>query len=219
MTQFYTYLHCKPDLTPFYVGKGSDGRKGKRCNSFSQRNQHHKNIVAKYGKENIQVIIFKKDSEASAFKSEIRLIKILRNAGFILANKTDGGEGISNPSLETRAKMSAAGRCKKFSDEHRAKIAASQTGRKISEETRKRLSESHLGQVSWNKGIQTSKETRIKLSVAGKQRKHSEETKAKMSSSQKGKPSARYGKKYPKIPAARYAKVLGKVKELTGETA
>jgi hypothetical protein len=37
MAQFYTYLHCKPDGTPFYVGKGS----GKRSNFMYDRNPHH----------------------------------------------------------------------------------------------------------------------------------------------------------------------------------
>lgn len=52
MQQFYTYLHCKPDLTPFYVGKGTM----KRCRDFSRRNLHHKRVVDRCGgKKNIQV--------------------------------------------------------------------------------------------------------------------------------------------------------------------
>ena len=111
--KFYIYLHCKPDLTPFYVGKGTL----KRCYEFGvgRRTLHHQHIVNKYGKDNIVVVVFKKDSEESAFESEIRMIKILRNAGFELCNKTGGGEGSQGH---------------KQTPEHRAKIAAKLLGNK-----------------------------------------------------------------------------------------
>lgn len=93
MKQFYTYLHCKPNGEPFYVGKGT----GKRCYEFfkSRRSEHHLNIVRKYGRENIMIFVFPCDSEKQAFNDEIQQISQLRSEGFNLVNHTDGGEGHS----------------------------------------------------------------------------------------------------------------------------
>ncbi len=107
MKQFYTYLHCKPDGMPFYVGKGNYGR---AYEFMSGRNRHHKNIVAKYGKENIGVFVFPCDSEEQAFSDEKQQIAQLRRDGYVLANQTDGGEGKSGciASKEAREKISAS---------------------------------------------------------------------------------------------------------------
>lgn len=64
--QFYTYLHCKPNGDPFYVGKGCDTGSGRRSHAFGQRTKHHKNVVAKYGRDNIKVFVFPCESEAQA---------------------------------------------------------------------------------------------------------------------------------------------------------
>lgn len=97
--QFYTYLHCKPDGEPFYVGKGirstCKDNYTKRSHNFTKRNAYHKNIVAKYGKENIGVFVFPCESEEQAFLNEIQQIAQLRRDGYELCNLTDGGEGSS----------------------------------------------------------------------------------------------------------------------------
>jgi predicted GIY-YIG superfamily endonuclease len=85
---FYVYMHCKPDGTLFYVGKGC----GKRARDFASRNQHHQNIVAQYGRENILVSVIPCESDADACYQEIQLIKAFRGIGYELANQTDGGE-------------------------------------------------------------------------------------------------------------------------------
>ena len=141
--KYYTYIHCRPDGIPFYVGKGIHYR----TTEFARRNQHHKNIVAKYGKENIQIIAFKKDSEESAFKSEIRLIRMLRNAGFELANRTNGGEGVSGykHTKDACIKMSLDRIGNKHTDEQREKIAKSISGIKRSVETRLKISLARKG--------------------------------------------------------------------------
>lgn len=177
-------MHCKPDLTPFYVGKGVL----KRCYEFTRRNVHHKNIIAKYGCNNIQIIVTKKDSEESAFKSEIRLIKILRDAGFDLCNQTDGGEGTCGiiRSPETRAKMSAVQKGKPKSAESRAKMSAAKIGKKRSPhsaETRAKMSTAHVGMT----GKKQSSEARAKISAARKGKLKSAETRAKMSAAKTGK--------------------------------
>src|SRR6266404_5237269 len=92
---------------PFYVGKGNYGR---AYEFMSGRNRHHKNIVAKYGKENIGVFVFPCDSEEQAFSDEKQQIAQLRRDGYVLANQTDGGEGKSGciASKEAREKISAS---------------------------------------------------------------------------------------------------------------
>lgn len=188
--QFYTYLHCRPDLTPFYVGKGT----GYRSHDFSRRNVYHKRVVAKYGRENIQIIVTKKDSEESAFKSEIRLIKILRDAGFDLCNYTNGGEGACGAvrSEETRAEISArmigntrGAACKgrKLSAEHCAKLSVAHRGKKLSEKHRANAAAACVGMT----GKKHSLETRAKISATKTGKKLLVETRAKISAAMTGR--------------------------------
>lgn len=102
-------MHLKPNGDPFYVGKGT----GRRAYAFGRRNSHHKNIVEKYGRNNIIVCIFPCDSEKQAFADEIKKIYQLRKDGFKLANVTSGGEGVSGLrqkiSEDQKRKLSIAG--------------------------------------------------------------------------------------------------------------
>jgi len=95
VSEFYTYLHCKPNGDPFYVGKGIVITRGtRRSHDFiNGRNQHHRNIVSKHGKNNILIYVFPCDSEQQALADEIQQIAQLRAEGYKLANKSDGGEG------------------------------------------------------------------------------------------------------------------------------
>ena len=125
--QFYTYLHCRPDGTPFYVGKGNN-RFGKRSHEFRRRNQYHQHIVSKYGRENILIYIFPCESEEQAFADEAQQIAQLRQAGYSLCNLTDGGEGSSGRvNTETRsAKLKMA-----WTPERKAKHKIQMTGNKF----------------------------------------------------------------------------------------
>lgn len=60
--------------------------------------QHHKNIVSKYGRANIKVIVFECASETQAFDDERRRIAQLRAEGCNLLNICDGGQGASGHS-------------------------------------------------------------------------------------------------------------------------
>lgn len=103
---FYAYVHCKPDGTPFYVGKGDEVRV-----AFKKRyhNRHHMNILNKYGEENILVGKMECSTEDFAFDLERGLIKRLRKMGVSIVNLTEGGDGTKGAvrSPETRAKMAA----------------------------------------------------------------------------------------------------------------
>jgi hypothetical protein len=177
VSEFYTYLHCRPDGEPFYVGKGN----GSRCRAFKRnRNQHYLNVVAKYGVENIKVFVFPCDSEQQAFDDEIRHIQQLRRDGYRLTNISDGGEGKSGviPSAETRAKISAAGIGRIRSAEAIAKTAAANRGRSVSAETRLKMCVARKGTRHTDEARE-----RMKVSNAGKKRflghTHSEESKKK----------------------------------------
>ena len=92
MKQFYVYLHCKPDGIPFYVGKGYLHR----AYQFKHnRSKWYKNIVAKYGKENIIVETQLCIDEQEALELEVLFILSLCDDGVELCNLTEGGDGVS----------------------------------------------------------------------------------------------------------------------------
>jgi len=101
---FYVYEHTRLDTGAiFYVGKGSNAR----CNETHNRNRYWNNIVKKSNGFSIRKVA-EGISEELAFLVEMERIDQLKRIGVKLANLTDGGEGGSNPSEETRRKMSEA---------------------------------------------------------------------------------------------------------------
>jgi hypothetical protein len=99
---FYTYAHTKPDGTIFYIGKGSKRRAWKTHN----RNKHWKSIVEKHNGFNVEILA-NWNTEQEAFDHEVLLISCFKDMNYILANKTDGGEGASGYKHleETKLKM------------------------------------------------------------------------------------------------------------------
>lgn len=204
MKQFYVYIHKKPDGTPFYVGKGLH----RRATQFACRTKWHKNIVAKYGIENIIVHQFLCQSEQDAFDTERLFIRLLKEKGIELVNLTDGGEGSSGytPTDETKRKLkktpqqrevlAALKRGTTQSKETIAKKIASMTGLKRSEEfkekqrqarlgvthteqARKKIAAAKTGKPSWNKGKSFSEASKQKMSLAKKGKAQTPEHKAK----------------------------------------
>ena len=184
MSRFYIYMHCKPDGTPFYVGKGAGGR----SHAIScGRNSHHKRVVNKYGAKNIGIFVFPCESERQALDDEVQAIRQLRAEGYVLANCTDGGEGTAGwahtdaarlkmslakagkrptnygkkASLNARAKMSASRKGNAALAAHCAKLSEANASRPISAETRAKMSASH-------KGIFLSDDARAKISASKK---------------------------------------------------
>ena len=87
---YFTYAHYKPEGGLFYIGKG----KRRRAYAMDRRNSHWQNIVNKYGKPHVELLA-RWNTETEAFDHEKLLISCFRDMGFVLANKSDGGEGAS----------------------------------------------------------------------------------------------------------------------------
>lgn len=177
---FYVYEHWRPDLdVPFYVGKG----KGKRAYKMRDRGSHHARVMAKLSRLGMCVevrLVQSALSEEEAFSVEKSTIKMWRELGVDLINKTDGGDGVSGfvMSEEARQKMSLAKKGKpglvtmlgkKHSMETRAKMSAAHKGKPKSPEHAAKVGLRHRG-----KKVVVSAETKAKMSLARKGKKLSE---------------------------------------------
>ncbi len=173
---YYVYVLLRPNGSPFYVGKGK-GRRIKVHTLDAQRGHVclKCNIIRKLwraGADFTYSIVFSTDDEQEAFDYERRLIAAIGRE--YLANQTDGGEGTSNPTDDTRNKRRAA-----------------LTGRPVTAETRQKLSESNRGNQS-ARGAVRSAETRRKMSEAQKGNTHargasrSPELRQRMSETRRG---------------------------------
>jgi hypothetical protein len=131
---FFAYIHCKPDGTPFYVGKGVRTR----YKNFRDRNQYHKRVVAKYGTENILIGKIDCSSNDIALELEIGLIKCLKRMGFSLANFTDGGQGALGRkcSDKTRKAIIDSNKNRVFTPELRYKAGSAFRGKKRPEHSK-----------------------------------------------------------------------------------
>ncbi len=159
MTTSFAYVHCKPDGTPFYVGKGAL----RRAKYLGERNPHHQAIVNKYGKENILIGMLDCSSSKIAYELERGLIKCLRRSGVNLTNFTEGGEGGFNPTPETRKRLSDAAKKRGVSEAcHIARVAAKK-GKPLSEEQKVKQSMSM-------KGIVFTEEHRANIKASAKKR-------------------------------------------------
>lgn len=175
MSIFYVYEHWRLDRDEcFYVGKG----KGNRAYNMRDRNAHHRAIMEKLSREGSGMevrMVATGMTEDEAFALEIERIAFWRAAGADLANKTNGGDGISGLKMsdEAKAKMSAAKAGRPG--------MVTMLGRKHSDETKKKMSDAH-------KGVKKSPEHAAKVGLRhkGKTVSHSQETRDKMSKSRTG---------------------------------
>jgi group I intron endonuclease len=110
----------------------------------SHRNYFLQNSWNKHSEQNFRFFIVEVCDVGIMFKLERRYIKLLKTRRPGGYNLTDGGEGLLNPTLEIRLKISKA-----------------ITGRKHTPETLEKISNSRKGKgvPSWNKGLTPSRET------------------------------------------------------------
>lgn len=97
---FYTYLWLRDDGTPYYAGKGMGRR------AFTSEGH-----CVSCPKDKTNILIQEWPDEAGAFVGERLLISIYGRKDLgtgCLRNRTDGGEGPSNPAESTRQKIRLA---------------------------------------------------------------------------------------------------------------
>jgi len=152
---FYVYEHWRPDTgTCFYVGKGKDKRAWDMKN---MRNRHHMAITSKLTSLGFCVdvrVVVDQISEETALNLEIDRIAMYGMEN--LSNMTSGGDGLRNPSKETREKISQS---------QKARFAKPGAKDAVCRQ---------------NKGRVTSEETKLKLAITSKGHRHSVETIQKM---------------------------------------
>ena len=188
--KFYTYAYLRVDGTPYYIGKGH----GKRATVSRKRGINPPKDLSRilYLKRNI--------SEEEAFKHERYLIFVFGRKDLgtgILHNRTDGGEGVSNPSPETRKKKSESGKNRIQSKKTREKVSKAHKGRVHTKESKQNMSkgqtglkrsESHRKNISAAlTGRQRSEEHCKNISLAKKGTKYSEKSKENISNALKGR--------------------------------
>jgi hypothetical protein len=164
---FFVYVDCKPDGTPFYIGKGN----ADRLNKKKRVNRHHTNICAKYP-DWYRGLAFM-GNEQEAFAKEIELIAKYRA---IIVNRTNGGEGVSGLTPWNKG-LPMLPHVKEM-------LLSAKLGKKASEETKKKMSEAHKGN-SYAKGVKHTDETKAKMSQASKSHIRTPEWKQKIAESVK----------------------------------
>jgi hypothetical protein len=184
-----------------YVGKTTrtlttrlNGHKGERLD------HHRSRWIAKLRRLGLapSIELVQEVPGAWANDAERYWIAYYRAAGCSLINGTSGGDGMANPSPETRAKIGAANRARIVSAETRAKLSATRKGRHLSPETRAKLSATRKGRKvtpetraklrAVDPMSRNTPEHRAKVTTANRARIVSTETRAKLSATQKGRP-------------------------------
>lgn len=149
-----TFIYALKELAPGefqsstirYVGKANDPYRRFEEHCWSRCTSHLGNWVRSLSGRgcSLQLEILDEVPESQWQFWEREYIRVFRVLGFNLVNGTDGGEGISNPSSETRGKMSAAKAGKPLTGEHRRNIGLAVLGRKASPSTREKISRANL---------------------------------------------------------------------------
>ena len=164
---FFVYVDCKPDGTPFYIGKGLINRVYMKA----RKNKHHANICAKY--PNWYRGLAFMGNEKDAFAKEIELIAKYRE---IIVNRTNGGEGVSGLTPWNKG-LPMLPYVKEI-------LLNAKLGKKASEETKRKMSEARKGK-SIKKGFKHTDETKAKMSLASKSHIRTPEWKQKIAESVK----------------------------------
>lgn len=167
MKQYYTYAYLRKDRTPYYIGKG----KKRHTKYYSRITATHNNISIP-PKERI-IILKEFEFEFDAYKHEMYMISVLGRKDLgtgILRNRTNGGDGNTNPSEYVRKIISETHKGKILSEETKDKIRKTRLKRniKVSDELKKHYSKMFTGEGNPNYGKKHSQETRSKISAATK---------------------------------------------------
>lgn len=173
---FYVYELRDDAGKVFYVGKGQRDRV--HHHERNARRGFNSHVCAKIRKLHeagfniTKVVVFRTDDEKAALAEEVRRIAFYGRAN--LTNKTDGGDGVSNPPLESRQRIADARRGCVASEATRALQRAAKLGTHRSEITKAKIAASIRGtKHPWAKAP-------VNLTPPFMGRKHTPETIAKM---------------------------------------
>ena len=114
MNIYYVYAYLRRDGTPYYIGKGKENR------------AYEDHIKHKPPKDKSRIVFLEENlTEIGALALERRYIAWYGRKDLgsgILHNKTDGGDGLTSPSLETRKRISESSRGKIWTEENKQKL-------------------------------------------------------------------------------------------------
>ena len=148
---FYVYQYIREDGSPYYIGKGS----GNRAFVKNKRGIPKDINRIQFVKTNL--------TEQQALDLEKNLIKHYGRKDLgngILINLTDGGEGLSNPSKESRRKMADAKKSESLeTKQKRSNSAKARIRTPLSAETKQKISQK-------NSGKKRSAKAKEKMSLA-----------------------------------------------------
>jgi len=141
MSEFYTYFYLRHDGTPYYVGKGKDGRAFSRCGRTIPVPEPARIFIQHWG------------SEDEAFEMEKYYIQFFGrkdNGTGILRNFTDGGEGMSGHVYTEASKLKMSAWQKGKPKGQNAKIKAARAKQVITAEHKANTSATMKGRVPKN---------------------------------------------------------------------
>ena len=185
---FYVYELRDESGRPFYVGKGSGPRmhnheQRARRGCMSHRACKIRQIWARGGAIS-KVVVFDTTDEQAAFSEEIRLIAFYGREA--LTNKTDGGDGPSNPAPEVRAKIAAGRRGYIASPKTRELQRLAKLGTHRTPETKAKIAASLRGRKNPSASLPRSEEYKRAMSIACAGKVNSPETRSRISASKMG---------------------------------
>jgi NUMOD3 motif len=190
---FYVYILFRETGVPFYVGYGSNGRwlvheTQARAETIGRKANRYKiEIIRKMQARGVivpKVKIHAGLTAAAAKAYEAAFIAAIGRHDLgtgPLANLTPGGDGVVDPTPETRKRMGASNLGRTLSLEHRKKVAASHLGKRRSPEAIARMSAAQRGRT-------LSPEHRASLRKAHLGKTSSPEHRAKIAAAHRGKP-------------------------------
>jgi hypothetical protein len=153
---YYVYFYLRTDGTPYYCGKGCNGR------------AYSKNHTVPIPKDKSKIVIAEKNlTEIGSLALERFYIRWYGRKDLgtgILRNMTDGGDGVSGHSDYTIDKIRKNTKIGMNIPEIRAKLSAANKGKKASPETKAKMSKRMKGENNPAKKL----ESRIKIGLKHK---------------------------------------------------